>query len=245
MIQSRAVRSGLLRVLGCFLLVAGGLVLVNGTAYAERIPKQLIVPSEPEGNKACLECHSKQESMVRDGEQISIHVDPAQYEGSAHSIISCTRCHLEAGPEHAKDPAKPLGLPTGRELRVLKSEGCVKCHAGLYEQSYKLSFHGVAVLNGDERAATCVDCHGVHNILPSRVPESMVSRQNVAQSCGTANCHPGAPESFAEGKEHFIPADKQSGGLHLLYKFFIGLILFDTMKDGPIVMFELLRRLMR
>lgn len=243
--RSLADRQGLLRILGCFLLVLGSLLLVSGTASAEQIPKQLVVPGEPEGNKACLECHSKQESMVRDGQTISVHVDPAQYESSVHGIISCSRCHAEAGPEHAADPETPLNLPTGRALKVLKSEGCVKCHAGLYEASYELSFHGVAVMNGDERAATCVDCHGVHNIQPSRNPESLVSQENLPQTCGTAECHPGAPESFAEGKEHFVAAEPSAGGLHLLYKFFIGLILFDTMKDGPIVMFELLRRLMK
>ncbi|MFZ5814886.1 MAG: hypothetical protein ACOY93_06240 [Bacillota bacterium] len=232
-------------MLGCFLLVVCGLIFAAVPAGADTIPSQLVNPSEPEGNQACLECHSKQESMVRNGETISVHVDPAQYSSSVHGIISCTRCHAEAGPEHAKDPKKPLGLPTGRALKALKSEGCVKCHAGLYEESYDLSFHGVAVANGDYRSATCVDCHGVHDILPSRNPESRVSRQNLAGTCGTAECHPGAPDNFAEGTEHFVPADPASGGLHLLYKFFIGLILFDTMKDGPIVMFELLRRLMK
>jgi len=237
----------LLRILRSILLVVGMMVLVTGTAMAaEQIPKQVVVPTEPEGNKACLECHAKDESMVRDGQTISVHVDPATYENSVHGILSCTRCHAEAGPEHAADPEKPLNLPTGRALKVLKSEGCVKCHAGLYEESYDLSFHGVAVANGDERAATCVDCHGVHNILPARNPDSMVAKGNVAGTCGTAECHPGAPANFAEGTEHFVAADPESGGgLHLLYKFFIGLILFDTMKDGPIVMFELLRRLMK
>lgn len=243
--QSLAVREGLLRILGSFLLVLGSLILVSGTAFAERIPKELADPAEPEGNKACLECHSKPESMVRGGETISIHVDPVKYGESVHGIISCSRCHAEAGPEHAADPKKPLELLTGRALRVLKSEGCVKCHAGLYQESYQQSFHGVAVKHGDERAATCVDCHGVHDILASRNPESMVAKANVAQTCGTAGCHSGAPDSFAEGVEHFVAADPKAGGLHLVYKFFIGLILFDTMKDGPIVMFELLRRLMK
>lgn len=243
--QSLAVREGLLRILGCFLLVVGCLMLGSTTALADPIPNQLVKPTEPEGNKACLECHSKQDSMVRAGQTISVHVDPATYENSVHGVLSCSRCHGEVGPEHAQNPDKPLDLPTGRALKVLKSEGCVKCHAGLYQQSYEESFHGVAVMNGDERAATCVDCHGVHDILSSRDPASMVAKANVPKTCGTAECHPGANDNFAEGKEHFVAADPKAGGLHLVYKFFIGLILFDTMKDGPIVMFELLRRLMK
>ncbi|HYF91451.1 MAG TPA: hypothetical protein VD969_04315 [Symbiobacteriaceae bacterium] len=240
---ARWIRAAALPVVGGLLLV-GGLTLHPGTASAESILKQLPVPAEPEGNAACLECHSKEQTMTRNGQQISIHVDGKEYGESVHGIIGCVRCHAEAGPEHSKDPKKPLNLPTGRDLKVLKSAGCVKCHAGPYEESYKLSFHGVANTNGDERAATCVDCHGVHNVLPSRNAASTVSPENLANTCGTAECHPGAPDSFADGKEHVIASEKSAPPiLHLIYKAFMVLILFDTMKDGPIVMFELLRRL--
>ncbi|HWI65896.1 MAG TPA: hypothetical protein VNT75_29050 [Symbiobacteriaceae bacterium] len=240
---ARWIRAAVLPVIGG-LLLAGGLLLNPGTASAESISKQQAVPSEPEGNKACLECHSKNENMTRDGKQISIHVDGKMYAETPHGILSCVRCHAEAGPEHAADPKKPLNLPTGRALAVAKSEGCVKCHAGKYEESYDLSFHGVAVANGDNRAATCVDCHGVHNVLPSRNEASTVSPKNLAGTCGTAECHPGAPENFAKGKEHVIASEKDAPApLHMVYKFFMILIMFDVMKDGPIVMFELLRRL--
>jgi hypothetical protein len=239
----RRLHTALLPVVGG-LLLAIGLLLPARPAAAEVAPTTLAVPAEPEGNKACLECHSQNESMVREGQTISVHVDGAAYAESVHGIIGCVRCHAEAGPEHAKDPKKPLGLPVGRDLAVLKSEGCIKCHAGIYPESYDLSFHGVAVANGDNRAATCVDCHGIHDIQPSRNPVSSVSKENLAGTCGTAECHPGAPTNFAEGKEHFVPAKAEtSGGLYMIYKAFMILILFDTMKDGPIVMFELLRRL--
>jgi hypothetical protein len=182
--------------------------------------------------------------MTRDGRQTSVHVDPQQYNESVHGIISCVRCHAEVTADHAKDPSQPLNLPTGRDMRVLKSAGCVKCHAGKYEQSYKISFHGVAVASGDNRAATCVDCHGVHNIQPSRNAISTVAPANLPGTCGAAECHPGAPANFAAGTEHFVAASRTAPPvLHIVYKFFMVLILFDTMKDGPIVMFELLRRL--
>lgn len=240
----RAIRAAVLPLAGSLLLAVAGLFLTAGTVQAESGPVPVMVPAEPEGNEACLECHSKADHMVRDGKEISVQVDPRAYTESVHGIISCVRCHAEAGPEHAKDPTKPLNLPTGRDLAVLKSQGCVKCHAGDYPESYDQSFHGIAIKHGDTRAATCVDCHGVHNILPSRNPSSSVAKANLAKTCGTAECHQGAPDNFAEGKEHFIAAKAEtSPELHLLYKAFIALILFDTMKDGPIVMFELLRRL--
>jgi len=239
-----SLRTALLPVVGAILLICGGLFLTAGTVLAEPAPKLLVNPAEPEGNKTCLECHSKPGTMTRSGKDVSIHVETKSYQESVHGILSCVRCHSEAGPEHAKDPKKPLNLPTGRDLVVLKSEGCVKCHAGIYEQSYNLSFHGVAIEHGDTRAATCVDCHGVHGIQPSRNPNSSVAPANLAATCGTAECHPGAPANFADGKEHFVPSMKEtSPNLWLVFKFFMALILFDTLKDGPIVMFELLRRL--
>lgn len=238
-------RKGLGSALCGLLLVTGMLVLTGtGAAASSVIPKQLLNPAVPDGNAACMECHSKQETMVRNGKEISVQVDGQLYHQSAHGIISCVRCHTEAGPEHAKDPKAPLNVAVGRERLAEVSQGCVKCHAGVYQHSYDQSFHGIAIRHGDNRAATCVDCHGTHNVLPSREPESMVSRQNLTQTCSTGGCHPGASEKIADGKEHFIMSKKETAGsLHLVYKFFIGLILFDTLKDGPIVMFELLRRL--
>lgn len=245
--RTRPTRTGLaISLTTAFVLIAAGLFLSPRVAQAESNTTQLAIPSVPEGNETCLTCHSKPMQVDRGGQQTTVQVDPAVYDKSVHGIISCVRCHAEAGPEHAKDPGKPLNLPTGRELAVLKSEGCVKCHGGLYPESYQLSFHGVAVTNGDYRAATCVDCHGVHDILPSRNPESHVAPANLAQTCGTSGCHVNPPENFSNGKEHFIAADvATSGGVGIVYKFFMALILFDTMKDGPIVMFQLLRQLVR
>ncbi|MGE5676105.1 MAG: hypothetical protein ACM3XM_19880 [Mycobacterium leprae] len=241
----RPARRSLTALLGGILLVVVGLAVNAQTAAAETIDKQLANPSDPDGNAACLACHSQAQEMVRDGNHISVQVDPNTYNNSVHGIISCVRCHAEVGEDHAKNPAKPLNLPTGRDLRVLKSEGCIKCHGGKYPESYNLSFHGVAVSSGDNRAATCVDCHGVHNILPSRNPASQVASANLAQTCGTTGCHQNVPANFANGTEHFVAAKPEAGGLNIIYKLFMGLICFDAMKDGPIVMFDLLRRLRR
>lgn len=238
------IRTGIYSALMGLLLVTGSLMVSAQPVKAQStIPKQLAVPWDPQGNRACLECHSEPHTMVRDGQEISTQVDSLSYTGSVHGIISCTQCHDGVGAEHAKDPETPLDIPFGRARVAHISAQCVKCHAGVYEESYGQSFHGIAVRHGDYRSATCVDCHGGHSIQPSRNPVSMVSRENLAGTCGTAQCHPGAPDSFAEGTEHVIWAKAEtSGGLHLVYKFFIALILFDTIKDGPIVMFELLRR---
>lgn len=50
-----------------------------------------------------------------------------------------------------------------------------------------MSVHGRAVAAGQEDAATCSDCHGVHNILPARDPGSKINHWNIPQTCGA--CH--------------------------------------------------------
>lgn len=193
-------------------------------------------PASPPGNAACLDCHAAPKG----------HVVAETYNQSPHGVLACERCHAEAaGPAHAKDPEKPLGIPEGREGRVEYSSRCVKCHAAI-EPSYDKSFHGIAVSSGDSRAATCVDCHGTHDIFSANDTRSSVSKDKLAGTCATADCHKGAPENFAEGREHIDatkPGEGTDGLLHLVWKGFIALILFDVMKDGPIVMFELLRRI--
>lgn len=188
-------------------------------------------------NAACLACHTTPARTAVAGET---------YGASPHGILSCERCHSEAaGPGHARDPNRPLGLPQGREGRAAYSARCLKCHAAV-KGSYEKSFHGVAVRAGDLRAATCVDCHGVHDVFGAKDYRSPVHPGRVAATCGAADCHPGAPQNFAAGREHIDPTKPGQGtdrALHLVWKFFVALILFDTLKDGPIVMFELLRRI--
>lgn len=183
-----------------------------------------------------MECHAAPKGKV----------DAAVYTDSPHGLLSCERCHAEAtGPAHESDPEKPLSVPAGRHGLAAYSARCVKCHATA-SGSYAKSFHGIAVRMGDLRAATCVDCHGVHGVFSATDPRAATHTAKLAGTYGTAECHPGAPDSFAKGREHFDYTQKGEGTDQILYwiwKFFIALILFDVMKDGPIVMFELLRRI--
>jgi len=201
-------------------------------------------PAEPAAVTACLTCHDKPGStMQREGKAIPIHVDGQVYRDSAHGILACERCHTEAGPGHAANPEQPLGLPTGRALDALIAQRCEKCHAGHVTTSYNASFHGFAVGHGDLRAATCVDCHGVHNVFSISDARSTAAPANIAATCAAPGCHESASPGFAQGTEHFVREVRASSPIiYWIWKFFIALILFDVMKDGPIVMFELLRR---
>ena len=55
-------------------------------------------------------------------------------------------------------------------------------------------------MRGDKDAAMCVDCHGVHKILPKYHEESMIHIDNVTETC--AKCHEGASSVFSQSYSH-------------------------------------------
>ncbi len=104
---------------------------------------------------------------------------------------------------------------------------------GIYAQvvsTYRDDFHGMAatlqrkhgLAPGAKRAATCVDCHGAHNVRGRGEPASRIAPDR-ARICG--GCHPGANESFAAAwLSHAPPSWKSAaivGGVQLFYRFMI------------------------
>jgi cytochrome b subunit of formate dehydrogenase len=58
------------------------------------------------------------------------------------------------------------------------------------------SFHGLALRMGSLTAANCSSCHGIHDVLPSRDPQSPVNKLNLPRTCG--KCHPNIGTRLAE-----------------------------------------------
>lgn len=141
----------------------------------------LTIPSsvtEAQAQDNCLQCHGDQGSNV---------------ERSEHSFLSCTSCHTDI---------KEFPHPEEASLNQKESVAvCTSCHEGLVSDSYAKSFHGKAVHLGSERSATCVDCHGAHNVLGEDNPASKVAKENIPETC--ASCHGQASPGFSEGKAHF------------------------------------------
>lgn len=117
----------------------------------------------------------------------------------------CTDCH---GIHNIK---MPFDQNTATATTAVATDTCSKCHEGVAltqefgvasgrVSSYKDSYHGLASQMGSKMVANCASCHGVHNILPSSDPRSMISAQNLPQTCG--QCHMGAGANFANGKIH-------------------------------------------
>jgi cytochrome b subunit of formate dehydrogenase len=63
-------------------------------------------------------------------------------------------------------------------------------------EAYRLSVHGRAVQAGNDKAATCSDCHGSHLILSPRDPRSKINHWNVPTTCGA--CHQQIDHTYME-----------------------------------------------
>jgi cytochrome b subunit of formate dehydrogenase len=91
------------------------------------------------------------------------HTDPASSAHWSHLADTCAQCHARI------DLAKRFGIPVVQPVA-----------------SFLDSVHARAIAAG-KHGAECGDCHGVHDIRPSRDPTSPIARQNVPATCG--RCH--------------------------------------------------------
>lgn len=153
---------------------------------------------------ACGVCHVSE----RAEHEQSVHGQSLAAGGK--DAATCVDCHSTEGTPHSV-------------VRVLSADSpvyhgsiaatCAKCHAKTevmekYDvptevyKTYMTTFHGKAnVLSPYEITqhpkATCINCHGYHDIKAADAPDSPVNKANLSTTCGT--CHPGAGQQFADG----------------------------------------------
>jgi formate dehydrogenase gamma subunit len=162
---------------------------------------------DPNDPQTCIACHGAHDvaDPVARGPQFCApcHSTPvSQYKKSIHGrqhalgnqdVPICQNCH---GPAHQalasdnpRSPVSKANLP----------DTCGTCHSNprivakyyfavaFPVAAYKAGIHGRAIEQGKTDAASCYDCHGVHDILAADDPHSTIWKQNVASTCG--KCH--------------------------------------------------------
>jgi formate dehydrogenase gamma subunit len=146
-----------------------------------------VVDPVARGPQFCAPCHSTEVSQY----DKSIH--GRQYAVRNKDVPVCQNCH---GPTHQvvtsdnpRSPVSKANLP----------DTCGTCHSNprivakyyfavaFPVAAYKAGIHGRAIEQGKMDAASCYDCHGVHDILAADDPHSTIWKQNVASTCG--KCH--------------------------------------------------------
>jgi cytochrome b subunit of formate dehydrogenase len=142
---------------------------------------------------ACATCHADEQAAL----EKSVH---GRGVGGAEAP-ACGSCHgnVHDFAPHA-DPASPVAK---RNL----PQTCGSCHAnpdflarhklGLARpiEAYERSVHGKALAAGNDKAASCSDCHGAHDVGKAKDAASRINRWNVPATCG--QCHEPVAKAFA------------------------------------------------
>ena len=151
-----------------------------GIACTDCHPKATEVP-HPAGmlqGNPCATCHDDELKQVN----ASAHRDPS---GDSHLRAECWACHGAHNVRSLKDPKSTMAP-------VNVASRCLACHN---KRAYLVGVHGQGVqLAGLDVSATCVSCHGGHNILAPSETGSRVARRNISFTCG--RCHGRVAETY-------------------------------------------------
>lgn len=144
---------------------------------------------------SCGECHS----------DVTEHFAQSAHGKAAAAGITgapnCISCHQNdiIGVDGNKDSI---------EFKTAQEKLCLSCHldnpdvrsktspsAG-FIASYEKSVHGAAIHNGNAQAATCIDCHGSHEMKKGLDPTAKVNKMQLAETC--SKCHADIAKDFSE-----------------------------------------------
>lgn len=135
----------------------------------------------------CLKCHLENSEIKKQvgysaafmaGYQKSVH-GKALASGNLKAA-TCSDCHGSHDPKKASNPSSAVNKQN-------IAQTCSHCHSEV-TAVYQESIHGVATRKGNMDAPTCTSCHGEHEILAPKDPQSRVAPRNVSiQVC--ADCH--------------------------------------------------------
>jgi predicted CXXCH cytochrome family protein len=163
----------------------------------------------------CILCHTDSESqsaenlfsVATDSRQSAAHMNLKEVVEDVHFRrgLSCAGCHGgDPTADFGHDFVKEWPEKDRQKNRVWVVQFCARCHSDpaiMHEfnpslptdqlAKFKDSPHGQTLLvKHDDRAPSCVSCHGVHGIRPAKDPQSKVYAQRVPETCGACHADP-------------------------------------------------------
>jgi predicted CXXCH cytochrome family protein len=176
-----------LLVLGILMIVTGVMMVLAQEETPVPEPEtttEETAEEEQPSNSYCLLCHSQPDRnwVLPSGEVLSLTIDPSVLAQSVHGetnpegALACADCHTDH-----RFPHQPQLSQSIREFQLERYVTCRNCHEEQYTHQQD-SVHNIALEQGRLEAATCVDCHGAHDIQPPDQP-----RQRISLTCG--RCH--------------------------------------------------------
>ncbi len=125
---------------------------------------------------ACKVCHPGQYDKTLDGAH-----EKARAAGDEYAAV-CSDCHSGHATRRLTDPTTHQPLP---DTRTWIPTTCAQCHSTIYDK-YKDSVHGAALTDENNvDVPTCIDCHGVHNIVDPRTNAFRVASPQICANCHT------------------------------------------------------------
>lgn len=172
--------------------VSAGVDLTDPGALSQHVQFGLFGQRQV-NNDFCMGCHGPPDQTMTfpNGDVVSITIDGEGLHASVHGAgnswqeLACTDCHQDYNYPHP-----PLQAETARDYTIQQSELCARCHQTQHEGQMD-SVHAEALAEGNQDAATCVDCHGSHYTPPPNEPRSRIS-----ETC--RQCHSAIYDEYAQ-----------------------------------------------
>lgn len=178
----------------------------------------------------CVLCHSDSESqsaenlfsVTADSRQSAVHMNLKEVVEDVHfrSGLSCAGCHGgDPTADFGHDFVKEWPEKDRQKNRAWVVQFCARCHSDpkmMHDfnpslptdqlAKFKDSPHGRTLLEQhDDRAPSCVSCHGVHGIRPAKDPQSKVYAQRVPETCGACHSDPKIMAGFTRADGSPLP----------------------------------------
>jgi len=133
---------------------------------------------------SCAGCHGGDPTADLGHDHVKEWPEKDRQKNRAWVVQFCARCHSDPAKMHDFNPA----LPTDQLAK------------------FKDSPHGRTLLEKhDDRAPSCVSCHGVHGIRPAKDPQSKVYAQRVPETCGACHADPKIMAGFTRADGSPLP----------------------------------------
>ncbi len=133
------------------------------------------VPAAAQTTEDCLTCHADKDlTGERNGQEFSVFVDGEAFSKSVHGSLPCIACHPDL---------EDSDFPHAENVGALP---CTACHEEIQDELAK-GPHGKWAKDPGEVSASCIRCHGLHDVLPPRDPAAPVNPANAEALCG--QCH--------------------------------------------------------
>jgi ElaB/YqjD/DUF883 family membrane-anchored ribosome-binding protein len=136
---------------------------------------------------SCAGCHGGDPTADLGHDHVKEWPEQHRQKNRAWVVQFCARCHSDPAIMHQFNPA----LPTDQLAK------------------FKDSPHGQTLLvKHDDRAPSCVSCHGVHGIRPAKDPQSKVYVQRVPETCGACHADPKIMAGFTRADGSPLPTNQ-------------------------------------